>query len=234
MLYANIDLNNTWPSEKKMNSFCETFRKKGIPFKANDNISQYLTEDDLQTIQKDVQEKVLAVLKALVIDVDNDPNTKGTAERIARMFVNEVFAGRYQPMPKATDFPNTKKLDDMLVVSTTIRSTCSHHFAPILGKAWIAVIPRDRVIGISKFSRLANWICARPQIQEEAAVQIADLLEEKINPLGIAIVIKASHSCMTWRGVKDESALMTTSVMRGVFRDDHKARAEFLEFVKNE
>lgn len=120
------------------------------------------------------------------------------------------------------------------MVSTTIRSTCSHHFAPILGKAWIGVIPRDRVIGISKFSRLANWVCARPQIQEEAAVQIADLLEEKINPLGIAIVIKASHSCMTWRGVKDESAQMTTSIMRGVFREDHKARAEFLEFVKNE
>lgn len=217
-----------------MIDYAERLREKGVPFRANDNISQYLSKDDLKSIQKDVEEKVAALLKALVIDVENDPNTKGTAERIARMYMNEVFAGRYLPAPKATDFPNTKKLDDMLVVSTTIRSTCSHHFAPILGKAWIGVIPRDRVIGISKFSRLANWVCARPQIQEEAAVQIADLLEEKINPLGIAIVIKASHSCMTWRGVKDESAQMTTSIMRGVFREDHKARAEFLEFVKNE
>lgn len=217
-----------------MIDYAERLREKGVPFRANDNISQYLSKDDLKSIQKDVEEKVAALLKALVIDVENDPNTKGSAERIARMYMTEVFAGRYQPAPKATDFPNTKKLDDMLVVSTTIRSTCSHHFAPILGKAWIGVIPRDRVIGISKFSRLANWVCARPQIQEEAAVQIADLLEEKINPLGIAIVIKASHSCMTWRGVKDESAQMTTSIMRGVFREDHKARAEFLEFVKNE
>ena len=217
-----------------MIDYAEKLREKGVPFKANDNISQYLSKDDLKIIQKDVEEKVAALLKALVIDVENDPNTKGSAERIARMYMTEVFAGRYLPSPKATDFPNTKKLDDMLVVSTTIRSTCSHHFAPILGKAWIGVIPRDRVIGISKFSRLANWVCARPQIQEEAAVQIADLLEEKINPLGIAIVIKASHSCMTWRGVKDESAQMTTSIMRGVFREDHKARAEFVEFVKNE
>lgn len=211
----------------------DRLKKQGVSFLANDNISDYITDKDLELIKAEVERNIEQVLRSLVIDVDNDPNTKGTAERIARMFVNEVFAGRYQPMPKATDFPNTKKLDDMLVVSTTIRSTCSHHFAPILGKAWIAVIPRDRVIGISKFSRLANWICARPQIQEEAAVQIADLLEEKINPLGIGVVIKASHSCMTWRGVKDETAVMTTSVMRGVFREDHKVRQEFLELVKN-
>lgn len=207
-------------------------RKQGVSFLANDNISQYITPKEKAQIQRNVQKAVEGVLKALVIDTENDPNTHGTAERIARMFVNEVFAGRYDPMPKATDFPNTKKLNDILVVKTTVRSTCSHHFAPILGTAWIAVIPDEKVIGISKFHRLANWVCARPQIQEEAGVQIADLLERLIRPLGLAVVIKAEHSCMTWRGVKDREAKMTTSIMRGIFKEDQKARAEFLSMIE--
>lgn len=215
-----------------MTGIAERLRESGVSFKANDNISQYLTDEDRDQIQKDVEAKVEALLQALVIDTENDPNTKETARRIAKMYLKEVFAGRYEPMPKATDFPNTKKLDDILVVKTTIRSTCSHHFAPILGEAWIGVIPNERVIGISKFNRLANWICSRPQIQEECAVQLADLLEQLIAPKGLAIVIKASHTCMTWRGVKDTNAEMTTSIMRGIFRDNIAARKEFLEFVK--
>lgn len=212
----------------------EEFRKNGVAFRANDNISAYLKDGDLPAIKAEVEEAVGNVLRALVIDTENDHNTKGTAERISRMFVDEVFAGRYQPAPKCTSFPNDKHLDDIMVVGPiTFRSTCSHHFAPIQGKAWVGVVPSDTVIGISKFSRLVRWVSSRPQIQEECAVQIADLLEEKMRPLGLALVIKAQHSCMTWRGVKDAESSMVTSVMRGIFRDDPAARNEFLEMIKN-
>lgn len=204
-----------------------------IPFKANDNIADYLNPGELDGIRKEVEQKVDELLRSLVIDVDHDPNTKGTAERIARMYIGEVFNGRYSKCPKLTDFPNSKNLNDLMVVGgINVRSTCSHHLAPITGKAWVGVVPGGRVIGISKFSRLINWIASRPQIQEECAVQIADELERRISPLGVAVIIKASHTCMTWRGVKDAESQMTTSVMRGIFRDDAALRSEFLEMVK--
>lgn len=208
-------------------------RDSGVPFAANDNISSALLPGDVDIIQAEVERRLQSVLEALLIDTSDDHNTNETAKRMAKMFVREVCAGRYEPMPKATDFPNAKSLDDVLVVGPIdVRSMCSHHFAPILGKAWIAVLPSDRVIGISKFARIANWIFSRPQIQEEAAVQLADTLESLIKPNGLAVVIRASHTCMTWRGVKQTSSEMVTSVMRGVFRDSDSARAEVLELMK--
>ena len=208
-------------------------RARGVPFRANDNIAPYLEPGELDGIQAEVEDRMTGVLGSLVIDVENDHNTRDTARRIAKMFVREVFAGRYEAMPQATEFPNEKRLGDILVVGPmTVRSTCSHHFAPILGHAWVGVISGEKVLGVSKFSRLFSWFASRPQIQEELAVQVADCLEALLKPRGLAVVIKAMHSCMTWRGVKDSDSKMTTSVMRGLFMTSAEARQEFLELLK--
>jgi len=144
-----------------------------------------------------------------------------------------VFRGRYVPPPRVTDFPNARKLDELYTVGPiTVRSACSHHMVPIIGQAWIGVVAKDRVIGLSKFSRLTEWVLSRPQIQEEATVQLADLLEGLLQPAGLAVVVRANHMCMSWRGVKDRNTVMVTSVMRGVFRTDPAARAEFMALTR--
>lgn len=198
--------------------------------RANENIF----EDglDVDQIQADTEQAVRNLLAALRIDQDNDHNTKDTAKRVAKMYVREVFSGRYTPKPKITEFPNHKELDDLYTLGPiTVRSACSHHLVPIVGKLWVGVIPTDKVIGISKFVRLAEWILARPQIQEEAVVQLADELETMLKPQGLAIVMDAEHLCMTWRGVRESGTKMTASVMRGVMRDDPAVRAEFMSLI---
>lgn len=200
---------------------------------ANDNISRFIQTGEIDSLQTEVEEKIKAVLDALVIDTENDHNTKETAKRVAKMYLKEVFAGRYIEPPKITEFPNAKHLDEIYTLGPiTIRSACSHHLVPITGRAWIGILPSDRVIGISKFARLVNWIMARPQIQEEATVQLADAIERLVQPKGLAVVIEAQHQCMTWRGIKESETVMTSSVMRGVFRDKPEARAEFLRLIK--
>lgn len=202
---------------------------------ANDNISQYINDDDLKEIEQNVEKAMIDLLNALVIDTENDHNTMETAKRVAKMYVHEVFKGRYLPAPKVTDFPNAKNLDQIYTIGPiTVRSACSHHLVPIVGQAWIGVIPGERVIGISKFNRLVEWVMARPQIQEESTVQLADEIENRIKPKALAVVVKAQHMCMSWRGVRDNGSSMTTSVMRGFFRDDEKARNEFLSIIKGQ
>ncbi|CAB4133812.1 FolE GTP cyclohydrolase I [uncultured Caudovirales phage] len=218
-----------------MKHIVDRIKEDGGSYFANDNISQYLEDGDLDLIRSQVQEAMDKVLEALVIDVDNDHNTKGTAKRVAKMYVDEVFKGRFLPAPAITDFPNAKDLDQIYTIGPiTVRSACSHHLVPIMGQAWIGVIPSDRVIGISKFNRLTEWVMTRPQIQEEAAVQLADEIESRIKPLALAVIVKATHMCMTWRGVREPQTSMTTSVMRGLFREDEKARNEFLAIIKGQ
>jgi GTP cyclohydrolase I len=209
-------------------------KKLSGSFFANDNISKYLEDGDIEIIQKNTEKAMVQLLEALVIDVENDHNTIDTAKRVAKMYINEVFKGRYLPQPKITDFPNAKDLDQIYTIGPiTVRSACSHHLVPIIGHAWIGVIPSDRVIGISKFNRLTDWVMSRPQIQEESTVQLADEIEKMIKPKALAVVVKAKHMCMSWRGVKDNSS-MTTSVMRGLFKDDNGARNEFLSIIKGQ
>lgn len=205
----------------------------GGSYFANDNIAKYIEPHEMEELQNEVQKRAEHFLRGLVIDVDNDHNTVGTAKRIAKMYLKEVFKGRYTPAPAITDFPNAKNLDEMYMTGPiTIRSACSHHFVPIIGRCWIGIIPGDRVIGLSKFNRIVDWIGSRPQIQEELVVQIADFIEEQIAPKGLAVVVEATHMCMTWRGVKEPlEAKMTTNVMRGAFRDKPEARAEFMALV---
>lgn len=206
----------------------------GAPYFANDNIAAFLEEGDIQKLQDEVATRILSVMQGLVIDVDNDHNTQDTAKRVAKMYLQEVFKGRYEKAPAKTFFPNAKKLDEMYITGPiSIRSTCSHHFVPIIGQCWVGVIPGESVIGLSKFNRIIDWLASRPQIQEELIIQIADELEKTIKPRGLAIVLKANHMCMTWRGVKEPGdSLMTNSVMRGIFREKPEARAEFMALIK--
>lgn len=203
-------------------------------FYANDNIAEYIEPGELEQLLDEVEHKMQAVLDSLVIDTDNDHNTDKTARRVAKMYVNEVFKGRYVTGPTITEFPNAEHLNELMIVGPiTVRSACSHHFCPVIGKIWIGVMPNEHtnVIGLSKYARLAEWIMNRPQIQEEAVVQLADLIQEKTQPDGLAIVMEASHYCMAWRGVKDMDSKMINSVMRGVFLKDPTLRREFLSLI---
>jgi GTP cyclohydrolase I len=207
----------------------------GRRFHANDNIADFIDGDaELDALEDEIAAKMQAVLETLVIDTQSDHNTHGTARRVARMFLHEVFKGRYHPMPSVTEFPNAERLNELMIVGPiTVRSACSHHLVPILGKLWIGVLPSEKsnLIGLSKFSRIADWIMSRPQIQEEAVMQLADLLEARLQPDGLALVLEADHYCTHWRGVKDESH-MTNSVMRGAFLTNPESRKEFLQLVK--
>lgn len=203
-------------------------------FHANDNIADFIHDEaELDALQDEVAERMRALLESLVIDTESDHNTQDTARRVARMYLNEVFAGRYRKAPAMTEFPNVEKLNELLVVGPiTVRSACSHHFCPIMGQLWIGVLPNadSNLIGLSKYARLADWIMSRPQIQEEAVKTLADELERRLVPDGLAVVMKADHFCMHWRGVKDESQ-MTSSVMRGAFLRNASLRREFLGLI---
>ena len=206
----------------------------GQRYHANDNIADYVEDGELDELQAEIASHMQKVLRSLVIDVDGDHNTAATAERVAKMFVREVFAGRYAKMPAITEFPNAERLSELLIVGPiTLRSACSHHLCPIIGKTWIGILPRadSHLIGLSKYARLTEWIMNRPQIQEEAVIQLADTLEEKVRPEGLAIVIEADHFCMRWRGVKDAESSMTNSVMRGAFLTNPDLRREFLALL---
>ena len=203
-------------------------------FHANDNISAFLEAGELEALQAEVEEKMKGVLESLVIDTASDHNTRETAKRVAKMYLTEVFHGRYSPVPPVTEFPNASSLNELMIVGPiTVRSACSHHFCPIMGRLWIGLMPNEHsnLIGLSKYSRLAEWIMSRPQIQEEAITQMAELLIDKVRPDGLAVVMEADHFCMHWRGVRDNQTKMINSVMRGSFLKDHTLRREFLSLL---
>ena len=203
-------------------------------FNANDNIADFIEPGELERLLDEVADKMQGVLQSLVIDTEHDHNTQDTARRVAKMYIQEVFKGRYVKAPTITEFPNAEHLNELMIVGPIkVRSACSHHFCPVIGQVWIGVMPNERtnVIGLSKYARLAEWVMGRPQIQEEAVVQLADLIQEKTQPDGLAIVMEATHFCMGWRGVKDLDSKMINSVMRGVFLKDPNLRREFLSLI---
>jgi len=212
----------------------ERIRKARARFHANDNISAYIEEGELDELRLEVAGKIDEVLRALVIDTQSDHNTQDTARRVAKMYVKEVFGGRYVAEPLVTEFPNVSRLNELMIVGpVTVRSACSHHLCPILGRIWVGVMPNEHsaLIGLSKYARLVEWVMTRPQIQEEAIAQLAKLLQEKMQPDGLAIVMEADHYCMQWRGVKDMNSKMTNSIMRGSFLKDANLRREFLALL---
>ena len=219
------------PVSVKIRERIKAARKR---FNANDNIAEFIQPGELEALLDEVEVKMQGVLDSLVIDTDHDHNTGDTARRVAKMYLQEVFKGRYLTAPAITEFPNAEHLNELMIVGPiTVRSACSHHFCPVIGKIWIGVLPNERtnVIGLSKYARLAEWVMGRPQIQEEAVVQLADLIQEKTQPDGLAIVMEASHFCMSWRGVKDMDSKMINSVMRGAFLKDPNLRREFLSLI---
>ena len=219
------------PVSVKIRERLQAARKR---FNANDNISEFIEPGELEKLLDEVTQKMEGVLDSLVIDTARDHNTKDTARRVAKMYVNEVFKGRYVKPPAITEFPNAERLNELMIVGPiTVRSACSHHFCPVIGTLWIGVLPNEHtnVIGLSKYARLAEWIMGRPQIQEEAVVQLADLIQNKTKPDGLAIVMEATHYCVAWRGVKDLDSKMINSVMRGVFLKDANLRREFLSLI---
>lgn len=207
-------------------------RKEKIKFFANDNISKYVTTKDLIEIEKELEEKLSEVLDILLIDREKDHNTKDTAKRVAKMFIHETFSGRYKPMPKVTEFPNSNNYDGLYVTGPiAVRSVCAHHLQNIVGKCWIGVKPEKDVIGLSKFNRIVEWICERPQIQEEMTIQIANQIQDATKTQNIAVVVKAEHYCMIQRGVKAHESDMTTAIMRGIFEKETIVRNEFYHIL---
>lgn len=206
-------------------------------FHANDNISDFIEPGELELLLDEVEAKMKGVLDSMVIDTASDHNTNDTARRVAKMYLKEVFGGRYAKLPAITEFPNAEHLNELMIVGPiTVRSACSHHFCPVIGHVWIGIMPNEHtnVIGLSKYVRLAEWIMARPQIQEEAVVQLADLIQGKTQPDGLAVVMSAKHYCMAWRGVRDMGSRMINSVMRGCFLKDSNLRREFLSLIPKE
>ena len=213
----------------------ERLQAAGVSFLANDNISEHIEPGELRALEVEVADKVRDLLRTLVIDIDNDHNTHETAERVARMYLHEVFKGRYHHQPKVASFPNVKQLDEIYTVGPiTVRSACSHHLVPIMGNCWIGIKPGARVIGLSKFTRVADWVFSRPHIQEEAVMILADEIEKLCEPQGLGIIIKAQHYCMKWRGVKEPQTSMVNSVVRGDFRHDPSLKQEFFELVRQQ
>jgi len=203
----------------------------GKRFHANDNIADFIHPGEMEHLLDEVEQKMQGVLDSLVIDTENDHNTHDTARRLARMYLNEVFKGRYVPQPAITEFPNAARLNELIIVGPlTVRSACSHHLVPIIGQIWIGVLPNEttNVIGLSKYARLVDWVMGRPQIQEEAVMQLADLIMEQTRPDGLAVVMEARHFCMSWRGVREMESKMVNSVMRGAFLTNPELRREFL------
>lgn len=203
----------------------------GAKFNCNDNISAHISEAERALLVDEVADKMEAVLRSLVIDIDNDHNTQDTARRVAKMYVNETYGGRFVPAPKITSFPNIGYQDLYCAGPISVRSTCAHHFQNIVGNCWIGIFPEENVIGLSKFNRIVRWISERPQIQEEMTTQIADALVEYAETPNVAVVLKAEHHCMTHRGVKEHESDMTTAIMRGKFRDDPSLKDEFYKIM---
>ena len=227
----NLGDGNDVPVSKKIRSRIRLAKHR---FNANDNIAAFVEPGEIDALLEEVTDKMKAVLESLVIDIGNDHNSQDTARRVAKMYLTEVFRGRYVPAPPITEFPNIEGLNELMVVGPiTVRSACSHHLCPIMGRVWIGLMPNEQsnLIGLSKYSRLVDWIMSRPQIQEEAMAQVADVLMEKVRPDGLAVVMEADHFCMHWRGVKDSASKMLNSIMRGSFLKDPALRREFLSLI---
>ena len=214
---------------KTSNIIRDRIKQAGARFHSNDNIANFINDGELEHLQLEVQDAMQSVLDALVIDTENDHNTNETAKRVAKMFVNETFGGRYAPQPRVTSFPNMGYKSLYTTGPISIRSTCAHHFQNIVGKCWVGVLPEKEVIGLSKFNRLIHHIAERPQIQEEMTTQIAEALKEYAKTPNVAVIVKAEHHCMTHRGVKEHESDMTTAIMLGAFDTHEPLKREFYD-----
>ena len=203
-------------------------------FWAGDNISDYLHEGDVEKLIDEATEAFELVLDRLLIDRENDPNSKGTARRLAKMYFNEIMAGRYDPAPDATAFPNDSedRYEGMLVVRSELRSMCSHHHQPVAGVAYIGILAAEKLIGLSKYTRIAQWCARRGTLQEELCNDIAREIMKATGSDNVAVYIQATHGCCENRGIMAHSSLTQTTVLKGFFKEDQGAKKEFFDNIK--
>jgi len=211
----------------------DKMKSDGHRFFACDNISKYVTEESKPELINELADKFQGVLSSLLIDTDNDPNSKDTAKRLAKMYVYELMAGRFEPAPDTTSFPNDgeNRFEGMLVARAELRSMCSHHHQPVKGVAYIGIIPTGRVIGLSKYVRIAQWCSRRGQLQEELVNQIAREIMKATDTENVGVYIEANHGCMDNRGVMAHSSMTQTSVVHGLFHND-SVKNEFFANIK--
>ena len=209
-------------------------RRNGKRFWAGDNISDYVSEEDIPRLIDEATKAFEGVLDTLLIDRENDPNSKGTARRLAKMYFNEIMAGRYEPAPDATAFPNDSedRYEGMLVVRSELRSMCSHHHQPVSGVAYIGIIAAQKLIGLSKYTRIAQWCARRGTLQEELCNDIAREIQKATNSENVAVYIQAVHGCCENRGIMAHSSLTQTTVLTGFFKNDPGAKKEFFDNIK--
>ncbi len=203
-------------------------------FWAGDNISEYITEENKELLIDEATEAFESVLDTLLIDRENDPNSHGTARRLAKMYFNEVMAGRYEPNPDATAFPNDSadRYEGMLVVRSELRSMCSHHHQPVKGVAYIGIIAASKLIGLSKYTRIAQWCSTRGTLQEELCNDITREIMKATGSANVAVYIQATHGCCENRGIMAHSSLTQTTVLKGAFKDDPDTKKEFFDNIK--
>lgn len=206
----------------------------GKRFWAGDNISEYVSEEDKAALINEATEAFELVLDRLLIDRETDPNSHGTAKRLAKMYFNEIMAGRYDPAPDATSFPNDSqdRYEGMLVVRSELRSMCSHHHQPVVGVAYIGIIAAQHLIGLSKYTRIAQWCARRGTLQEELANEIARQIQKATGAADLGVYIQATHGCCENRGIMAHSSLTQTTVLKGAFKDDAGTKKEFFDNIK--
>jgi GTP cyclohydrolase I len=209
-------------------------KREGKRFWAGDNISDFLHEGDKEKLIDEATEAFELVLDRLLIDRENDPNSKGTARRLAKMYFNEIMGGRYDPAPDATAFPNDteQRYEGMLVVRSELRSMCSHHHQPVAGVAYIGIIAAQKLIGLSKYTRIAQWCARRGTLQEELCNDIAREIQKATGSENVAVYIQATHGCCENRGIMAHSSLTQTTVLTGTFKTDPGAKKEFFDNIK--
>ena len=210
------------------------FKRDGKRFWAGDNISDYVSEEMKHTLIDEATEAFELVLDRLLIDRETDPNSHGTARRLAKMYFNEIMEGRYEPEPDATAFPNDSadRYEGMLVVRSELRSMCSHHHQPVSGVAYIGIIAAAKLIGLSKYTRIAQWCARRGTLQEELCIDIANEIMAATDSKDVGVYIQATHGCCENRGIMAHSSLTQTTVLRGAFKTDDSVKKEFMDNIK--
>ena len=222
-------------SEKNLSQVIrERMQYNGKRFWAGDNVSDYISEQNKQQLIDEATVAFEGVLDALLIDRENDPNSKGTAKRLAKMYYNEIMAGRYEQAPDATAFPNDSedRYEGMLVVRSELRSMCSHHHQPVSGVAYIGIIAANKLIGLSKYTRIAQWCARRGTLQEELCNDIAREISKATDSDNVAVYIQATHGCCENRGIMAHSSLTQTTVLKGSFNTDPATKKEFFDNIK--
>lgn len=209
-------------------------KENGIRFWANDNVSEYIFEDERQKLIDETAEYFELVLQSLLIDTETDPNSNGTAKRLSKMYWNEIFEGRYTNQPPVTAFPNegSDAYHGMIVIRAEIKSVCSHHHQPVQGTCYIGIIPKDKVLGLSKYIRIAQWHARRGTLQEELTARIANSIKELTGSPDVAVYIQATHGCVSCRGVNQQNSLTQTTILKGDFLNDHAVKKEFFDKIK--